>query len=271
MQLGRQAVDWFDRYFGPIRETAAARILLAQVLQAAEQLDAARHQARCAVQTLDGCRGTGGSDVDDLVAALLTAGNLERLSGRTAQATDDLDRAVTLTRQACGDGGLDTAAAVNARAQLHVHMGEHAAAERLYFDALEVFGRHGARHAVAAVHRNIAALYSAWQRPHAALAWAERSLAAHRDILAGDDPQIGLDVAVLGLLEYKLGDYDAAERAYREALAILERSPRSRPRDVSVVHGNLAALLADTGRVQQALDAYALALQYLAMAPDAAA
>jgi serine/threonine protein kinase/tetratricopeptide (TPR) repeat protein len=115
-------------------------------------------------------------------------------------------------------------------------------------------------------------------------AFLKKVLAYHAEFAAAkaDDP-VGRQgraqgYSRVGLLHQRLGEYQDAETAYREALAVSDRLAKDFPdqldfrRDLAASYGNLGNLLSLTGRPKEAEAAYRDALgvhrQLVAAAPD---
>ena len=75
----------------------------------------------------------------------------------------------------------------------------------------------------------------------------ERALELRRQVSSPDDPELATDIANLAKLEYDAGDYEAAEKHYREALRIRQALGKS-PLNVARTLGNLANTLSQQGQ-----------------------
>src|SRR5436190_4432209 len=76
----------------------------------------------------------------------------------------------------------------------------------------------------------------------------ERGLALRRAVRGPDHPDVGADLGALGALYLSVGDLDAAEGAYLQALVVLERALGAEHFEVSVLCGNLGLLLSLQGK-----------------------
>lgn len=167
-------------------------------------------------------------------------------------------RAELLQAQAPDGDELAAAAALYDLAILHRGRGEHAEADRLYRQALEIRERvQGPHHPdVAVVLNNLAALHAA-QGDHAtAQPMLDRALRIRESAFGDRDVRTAQSLNNLALLLAAAGDATAAEPLYRRALAVLETGDAptegDRACDLERVLENYAALLADTGRDAEA-------------------
>lgn len=142
---------------------------------------------------------------------------------------------------------------LQARAVLEWSRGRTARAEADYRAALAVFDADPARAAEAgAVRNDLAALMSDVGRYAEAVDFAERSVSGARAL--GLDPGVlGARLENLGSALQGAGRLDDAERAYREAIAALERALPQRTVALAVALNNFGLVHRDRGRRTEAL------------------
>lgn len=73
-------------------------------------------------------------------------------------------------------------------------------------------------------------------------------------------PELGADMNLLGMIQESASRFDDAEKSYREAIAILERSLGSNDPRTAKAHGSLAELLAYRGRRTEAEKEFAVTI-----------
>ena len=97
----------------------------------------------------------------------------------------------------------------------------------------------------------------------------EESLRHLRQDVPGDDPEVAKRIANLAVLRYDGGDYEAAERLFREAHEMLLRLGQEDAENVNYVN-NLATILAHHGELAEAEELYrwGLAIREAADGPE---
>ena len=76
----------------------------------------------------------------------------------------------------------------------------------------------------------------------------KRALAIDEKTFGPEDPNVGISMSNLALVEENLGNYAAAEPLYRRALAIYEKALGPENPRVKAARDELAALLRKMGR-----------------------
>jgi tetratricopeptide (TPR) repeat protein/predicted Ser/Thr protein kinase len=89
--------------------------------------------------------------------------------------------------------------------------------------------------------------------PELALPILERAAAEYRDMLGPLHPSYGNALNIVGSARMNLADYAGAEADFRHVLEIAASGPRS-GKSLVDVRSNLAGVLANTGRLREALD-----------------
>lgn len=157
---------------------------------------------------------------------------------------------------------LDQAAALSSAAAARRAAGDLSSAIDMQSRALEIRERVlGPDHPdVASTLTSLATLYALQDNYGAAQPKLQRALLIREQALGPDDPLTAASLSNLALLYAAEGRPADAEPLYQRAVAILEKT---RSADLPAVLENYAALLADTGRVEDAakLDAQAARLR----------
>jgi tetratricopeptide (TPR) repeat protein len=160
-----------------------------------------------------------------------------------------------VVRQALGEAHPDTATSLNNLALLYDVIGNYAAAEPLYREALAV-----QRQALGEVHpdtatslHNLAWLYHAMGNYAAAEPLLRQALAVQRQALGEAHPHYAASLHNLAGLYHAMGNYAAAEPLYREALAVQRQVLGEAHPDYAGSLNNLAGLCAATAREAEAL------------------
>jgi tetratricopeptide (TPR) repeat protein len=185
----------------------------------------------------------------------LNLAELRRMQGRPREAEDTLR---ALLKQGGPLPAQVRGAAANNLASFAATRGEHAQAEALWREANGAWREaYGASHPIVAKGlNNLAAHYVARKR------YAEAESLYREAIAMQTDP---LMLNNLATLLHQRGRLTESEELYRRALSLFEK-PR---REAIQPHGNLAVLLADTGRVDEALAQFQIVVRLLPLTvPD---
>lgn len=176
---------------------------------------------------------------DRTLAYQLNFAELRRMQGRPREAEDTLR---ALLKQGGPLPAQIRGAAANNLASFAAARGEHAQAEALWQDANNAWREaYGVSHPIVAKGlNNLAAHYVARKRYAEAEALYREAIAMQADPLMFNN---------LATLLHQRGRLTEAEELYRRALSLFEKPKR----EAIQPHGNLAVLLADTGRVDEAL------------------
>lgn len=193
------------------------------------------------------------TDEPQVQAAMLgTIARVYRQLGLYREALGLLSRASGLLRS--GDDLEGLARAVNDLAVLHASLGEYAAAEPLFREALELRRRlHPAPHeALSASLNNLALLqHDRGELSDAARLYAE-ALRMDERLFGRRHAHTATDLMNLGLLRHDLGREDEAQALLREVLEIRETLLGPRHPDVGGVLAVLGRVLVAQGRLDEA-------------------
>jgi tetratricopeptide (TPR) repeat protein len=164
-------------------------------------------------------------------------------------AEEQIERVLSLREP----GTTGHADALQSRALLHWSRGRTDAAEADYLAALSVFASDsGSARKVGEVYNDLASLMSDVGRYEEARRFASKAVANARGL--GLDPgALGARLENLGSAEQGLGRLDEAERAYHEAIGLLERALPERTVALAVALNNFALVQRDRGRDDDAL------------------
>ncbi|MBI2687850.1 MAG: tetratricopeptide repeat protein [Acidobacteria bacterium] len=188
----------------------------------------------------------------------LNLAELRRMQGRTREAEQTLR---TLLRENRQMPTQMRGAVANNLASLAAARGSNREAESLWRDALrELREAYGPSHPIVAKSlNNLAAHYVSRKR------FAEAEPLYREAIAMQEDPILLNNLATL---LHRRGRLSEAEALYRRAVSVFELRPRP-DREALQLHGNLAALLAETARVEDALTEFQAVLQLLPLAVPA--
>jgi serine/threonine-protein kinase len=84
----------------------------------------------------------------------------------------------------------------------------------------------------------------------------ERSFATNAEHFGRDHPETAKSLEGLGIVHYRLGDYDRAQEAFEEVLSIREAADPPEPRELASVLNNLGLLQNRTGQHEAAVDSF---------------
>ncbi|MFN7971922.1 MAG: tetratricopeptide repeat protein [Acidobacteriota bacterium] len=201
--------------------------------------------------SLDVARGHGHREEE--IEALTALGTLSSEQGRFDDALAFLEEAVVIAR-AAGLGRAEGVALAN-RANTLVSLRRDADAEETFDRAIARFGETGDVRARAVLLGNLANLRRLQGRATQARALTEQALALGREI--GDRRFEGSMLAFLAYQQSET-DVEGALGAYRDAVAI-SRDVGDRRMEAMEI-GNMAGLLSQSGRVDEARDFFARAV-----------
>jgi tetratricopeptide (TPR) repeat protein len=189
-------------------------------------------------------RGVFGPDHRKVAQSLTQLAWSLRLQRQFAEAETQARAAVaSLRRQS--DHGTDLANALRILAHVHkVQLKDLAAAEAEYREALalaeqDAGGKPTAL--VADIAHDLATLLLIRDHVTEGLALATRSVALHRVVHGDKHPETGHGLRVLGDCHGAMGQWDDAERAFRESLAVFRRAYGRQPHRFAIL--SLEALL----------------------------
>jgi serine/threonine protein kinase/tetratricopeptide (TPR) repeat protein len=222
---------------------------------ARELLDAgaARIQAELPDQPL--LRARMMSVIGDIYGNLGLFGDAERL----------LAGALEIRRTRLGGEDPETAAALDALAELEFRRADLAAAERLFREALAIRERTlGPRHPdVAASLRGLGNTLNRQARYDEAVAALARCLVIQEETLGADHLEVGRTLVHRAAVHWRQGRHDEAVATGRRALAILEAELGADHYEAVTAQGSLASSLEGLGRLDEAAALYRQSLEGL--------
>ncbi|MDY7092137.1 MAG: serine/threonine-protein kinase [Acidobacteriota bacterium] len=173
--------------------------------------------------------------------------------GRRAEARRLLEESAAGLEQLTGPEHVSLGVAFGSLAALDVRAGAPEKALPLFERSLAIleaaYGREHARVAQAAM--NLGNVTSRLGRHREARLYMQRALEIYRAL---DHPDRGAALMNLGVLEKRLGELEAAEDAYGEALALLRQRGSGGRREIALALYNLGEVVAAQGRVEPALE-----------------
>ena len=193
---------------------------------------------------------------------------MERLAGQVEEA-GDLRLAEQLYTLALGETGsskhhsaLDRANLQQQLGQIYVQIGQFDKGEALFDSVLMtrrlLLGERQIEYA--SVMKDLGALCSAKGDVTEALNWFGQALAIYHDANMAESPEVGVLLGMAGNPLTALAQNDSAEAAYARSIHILERYHPKYAYQYSAAVLNLAALYADLGQSDSALQYYNQAL-----------
>lgn len=230
----------------PAVETAAVRLALAEIHEAAGDLDAARGHAEMAASLLG--PPAAGPDGDRLrlwCQAQSHLGDLDRQRGDLAAAQGRLARVVEAA-EALPDPE-ELIAALNALGIVGKYAARFDDAEAAYGRALTLAesAPEPDRAVLAGLFHNLGGLEHARGRAEPGIVWAERGLGLREEIVGANHPDTAADLGALGALYQLAGRLAEAGAAYRRALAVFEAAYGPDHYEVGMTIANLAVLAGD--------------------------
>ncbi|MCP4663356.1 MAG: serine/threonine protein kinase [bacterium] len=155
----------------------------------------------------------------------------------------------------------DLASDLNNLGRLYYDVGDYAAAEERFGEAVAMWRRLGATADVAIGLRNLAAAAMHQGRYDEALDHHREVLEIHRQLHGADDPEVAASLYSLGTL-YRLQEQpERAEPLLRQALAVYLRVYDPRHTRVAAVKSSLGRVLHAQGRNREARELYEQALE----------
>jgi len=147
---------------------------------------------------------------------------------------------------------LDFATQLNNLATVYRTMGNYAAAEPIFEEALTILENALGEHPrVGTILNNLAGIAEAKGDYDAARLLYERSLAAYRTSLGDGDPLVGICLGNLAGLAVDQGHFDEAQSLFEESAAIFRNAPGQEGEE-AVTLNNLGLLLREQGKFAEA-------------------
>ncbi|MEM9458513.1 MAG: serine/threonine-protein kinase [Myxococcota bacterium] len=214
------------------------------------QTDAALHYGNHAAAVLERL-GTP-PDLEALVA--LHRGNTLMAANRLEQATEQFERAITLTEQLPAAERVYLAA-LNNMAAVQGRRGRYRDAVALFEQALALTeARLGSRHPfVGQYYNNLGITYSQLEDYEAASTHLEHALEIYAEAFGPDHPELGRASHNLGVVQAARGDIEAAYISYHEALKLKIRGLGPDHPSVALSANNLGDTLIQLDRPAEAI------------------
>jgi serine/threonine protein kinase len=177
---------------------------------------------RSALATRVAAEGRETDGVADIIGTLGYTLQVERKADESAKL---LREAVAIREKLHGRESLETAGALNELARTLVNKSDYAEAEKLAREGLEIRERIAGPKSTEAAesHRTLCSLYTDQEEWTRALEECNTQVAIRRD-LHDDTPELGGALNDVAVAQTQLGDYDAAEKTFAEAMAIHKRA-----------------------------------------------
>jgi eukaryotic-like serine/threonine-protein kinase len=218
------------------------------------------------VEALDAAAGRIDSsfgDQPEIRAALeQTIGTTYADLGRYPEGKALLERSLDTRRRLLGSEHAEVAETLNSLGELYFDLGDYGAAEGRLREALDIRRRLGPKSLPVAETLN--SLASTMQEGkgdyQGALPLAQEALDIRRSVLGNRHRDVAQGLNDLGMVYYRLQQYDRAEPLLRQALQLNRELLGSDHLEVSAVLNNLALLLRQKGEDAQAADLFRQAL-----------
>lgn len=173
-------------------------------------------------------------------------GEVFEKQGKVSSAIESYSRALVLARQIFGPQHINVAALLKMIGDLHRKSGEYARAEPLFLEALQICEGLNETDLAREVLSSLASGYVEQAKYPEALELQQRCLAMMVKRYGAESPQAAIISGNLAQVYKALGDEKEAERLYRRAIAIQERTPEQKG-SLSVTLMNLATILSNRG------------------------
>jgi CHAT domain-containing protein/Flp pilus assembly protein TadD len=243
---------------GPQDDAVRAQELLAraEALIGERKLDEALEAAR---ESLAIRERTLGPDHPFVATSLNIVGVVLYLKGDHAGAELPLARALEIRRRAPGISHAELSESLNNLASIIRAQGRLAEAEPLVVEALAVLLRHETDPVtLGRAHNNVGLLSRDRGDFRRAQEHLEKAAELWRKAYPPDHPALGTVANNLGLVWQALGDLPKAEASFRESLPIREKA--GNPENLALTLNNLASVLQEDGRLDEAEPLYGRAI-----------
>ena len=176
---------------------------------------------RSALATRVAAEGRG---TDRVAETLTTLGSTLQVQRKADESAKLLREALAIRERLHGRESVETAAALNELARTLVNKSDYPEAEKLAREGLAIRERLvGPKSSEAAEsHRTLCSLYTDQEEWKRALEECNAQVAIRRD-LHEDGPELGGALNDVAVAQTQLGDYDAAEKTFNEAMVIHKR------------------------------------------------
>ncbi|MCA9667431.1 MAG: tetratricopeptide repeat protein, partial [Myxococcales bacterium] len=246
----------------PLLDAGAADDLLTCLLAVDRARGSSAGHLELLERGIDACRGVEGAAPALRARALRARGKARQLRGRLAGAIDDLEAALSLSREA-EQAALEGDVLADIGVVFHQQRAIDKAAAR-YDEALARYRELGDRRAEARVQANLAALHHDQRRFEEAARDYQRALTIFAEV--GDQRLAGVHRTNLGILEQERGELAEAEACFERALAILHSAGEARYE--AIARGSLGVLRHEQGRLDDARACHEAALHVLGEVAD---
>jgi eukaryotic-like serine/threonine-protein kinase len=210
-------------------------------------------------------------DPDELALSLTVLGDLLRETGELEQAQAVLLEARDLRAELDGEGSPAWASTLNNLGLVAHARGDWETARDYFQEAIRVHrsDHGGSREALAINLSNLGRTHLALNEASRAIAYLEESLAIRDELELSDDGR-GATYNVLGVTYRRMGDYEAAEEAFRNSVAVRRSTLARAHPDLANSLGNLGSILRLNGNLEEAQEVHeeALAIRQELYGPD---
>jgi tetratricopeptide (TPR) repeat protein len=274
LTFAEHALELFEREAGPLHPDVANVLnCMGTAHDRLGNYDLAKACFERAVAIMRDVRTrASGKDIDRLyVQSLIGLGNMDRITGRYAEAEPSLREALSLAEASLGSDDDDVITALNALGVLSKYWGRFDDAEKCYERAIRIAERNRVSgECLATLLHNLGGLehargeYARGEEP------ARRSVHIRERMLGPHHPSVAADVAALAALVEGQGRYEEAEQMYRRVLATFERIYGPNHYEIAVNLNNLAGVREALGHPAEAETLYrrALAIKEQLFGPD---
>jgi serine/threonine protein kinase len=227
---------------------------IARTYQGLGQYDDTERLLRSALKTRVAAEGNGTDRVADTLTALGSVLQIERKADESEKL---LREALSIREKRHGRESGEAAGALNELARTLVNKGDYPEAEKLAREGLAIRERLlGPNSGEAAEsHRTLCSLYTEQEEWKRALEECGRQVAIRRS-LHDDGPELGGALNDVAVAQTQLGDYDAAEKTFEEAMVIHKR-------DLGEDHPEYASGLENIGNIWYRRGEYARTAEQL--------
>lgn len=184
---------------------------------------------------------------------LLELGRAYIGAGALNGAEAPLQEALHRSQQEYGASSQESGQALRVLGQLRQAQGRFGDANDLYRRSLDILeATRAPATEVSALLDDLAQIYARNQQWALAKQTYERALAVDRRILGDDHPRVAMHLHNLAVAEQNLGDLQAAEALYRDAIRRKERAYGADDAQTAAAKGNYGSLLEREGRLAEA-------------------
>ncbi|NQV16642.1 tetratricopeptide repeat protein [bacterium] len=198
-------------------------------------------------------------NLSDIASSLHNLGTILSRMARYVEALEYYSKALEIKEQ-LGEQGSSVATTLNQLAQVYYAIGQPQQAELLYEKSLSIVESLGDKNSEAITLSNLASVYASQDRLSEAEALYRRALAIQESLGSWQSAKTYNN---LGNLYFELRDFEHAHLALQKSITLMKQQLGETHPDTSSVINNLAYVLAEEGKNEEALKLFSESLKNL--------